>query len=67
LRVRQKAHDSRPGLLKARETCRRRRTTLLIARLDRLAHYVAFIGNLVISDVELVAVDIPRTDSTSTF
>lgn len=35
---------------------------LLIARLDRLARNVAFIANLMNSDVEFVAVDMPQAN-----
>jgi len=39
-------HTNRPQLLAALDECRKRRATLLIARLDRLARNVAFIANL---------------------
>jgi DNA invertase Pin-like site-specific DNA recombinase len=52
----------RPKLLAALEECRRRRAVLLIARLDRLARNVAFIANLMNSDVEFVAVDMPTAN-----
>ena len=42
--------------------CRKRRAVLLIARLDRLARNVAFIANLMDSDVEFVAVDMPHAN-----
>jgi hypothetical protein len=35
---------------------------MLIARLDRLAHNVAFIANLMESGVDLVAVDMPTAN-----
>jgi hypothetical protein len=54
-----KRHKNRPQLLAALAECRRRRATLLIARLDRLARNVAFIANLMESDVEFVAADMP--------
>ena len=53
---------NRPQLLAALEECRRRRAVLLIARLDRLARNVAFIANLMNSDVEFVAVDMPQAN-----
>ena len=53
---------NRPQLLAALEECRRRRAVLLIARLDRLARNVAFIANLMNSDVEFVAVDMPTAN-----
>jgi DNA invertase Pin-like site-specific DNA recombinase len=51
--------NQRPELQAALDVCRRRRATLLIARLDRLARNVAFISNLMESRVEFVAVDMP--------
>jgi hypothetical protein len=57
-----KKHTNRPQLLAALEECRRRRAVLLIARLDRLARNVAFIANLMNSDVEFVAVDMPHAN-----
>jgi DNA invertase Pin-like site-specific DNA recombinase len=52
----------RPQLNAALEECRRARAVLLIARLDRLARNVAFIANLMNSDVEFVAVDMPTAN-----
>ena len=54
--------ENRPQLRAALEECRRRRAVLLIARLDRLARNVAFIANLMNSDVEFVAVDMPQAN-----
>jgi DNA invertase Pin-like site-specific DNA recombinase len=54
--------DNRPQLRAALEDCRRRRAVLVIARLDRLARNVAFIANLMNSDVEFVAVDMPHAN-----
>jgi DNA invertase Pin-like site-specific DNA recombinase len=39
--------------------CRVRRATLIIAKLDRLARNVAFVSNLMESDVDFVACDNP--------
>lgn len=50
----------RPELQKALELCRRKRATLIIAKLDRLARSVAFISNLMESRVEFLAVDMPQ-------
>jgi len=50
----------RPELAKALDLCRRRKATLVIAKLDRLARNVAFIANLMDADVEFVAVDMPE-------
>jgi DNA invertase Pin-like site-specific DNA recombinase len=54
--------DNRPQLRAAIEECRKRKAVLLIARLDRLARNVAFIANLMNSDVEFVAVDMPQAN-----
>jgi DNA invertase Pin-like site-specific DNA recombinase len=54
--------ENRPQLRAALEECRKRRAVLLIARLDRLARNVAFIANLMNSDVEFVAVDMPQAN-----
>jgi DNA invertase Pin-like site-specific DNA recombinase len=50
-----KKHTNRPQLLMALAECQKRRAVLVIARLDRLARNVAFIANLINSDVEFVA------------
>lgn len=52
----------RPQLDAALEYCRRHKATLLIARLDRLARNVAFISNLMESNVDFVAVDMPEAN-----
>src|SRR5580698_10557186 len=57
-----KKHTNRPQLLAALAECRKRRAVLVIARLDRLARNVAFIANLMNSDVEFVAVDMPQAN-----
>ena len=57
-----KKHTNRPQLLAALAECRKRRSVLVIARLDRLARNVAFIANLMNSDVEFVAVDMPHAN-----
>ncbi len=49
----------RPELAKALDLCRRRKATLVIAKLDRLARNVAFIANLMDAEVDVVAVDMP--------
>lgn len=50
----------RPELQKALDLCRRKKATLLIAKLDRLSRSVAFISNLMESRVEFRAVDMPE-------
>lgn len=52
-------HTNRPQLLAALDECRKRRATLVIAKLDRLTRNVHFIFGLMNSDVEFVAVDMP--------
>ncbi len=51
--------NDRPELANALDLCRRRKATLVIAKLDRLARNVAFIANLMDADVDVVAVDMP--------
>jgi DNA invertase Pin-like site-specific DNA recombinase len=55
-------HSNRPQLKAALDACRQRRAVLIIARLDRLARNVAFIANLMESNIEFVAVDMPQAD-----
>lgn len=50
---------SRPILVQSIALCRRRKATLVIAKLDRLARNVAFVSSLMESGVEFVAVDAP--------
>lgn len=52
-----KRHDNRPQLRAALDLCRRRKATLVIAKLDRLTRNAAFLGNLLESGVKFVAVD----------
>ena len=52
--------NQRPQLQEALDLCRKKKATLLIARLDRLARNVAFISNLMDSRVDFVAVDMPE-------
>ena len=49
----------RPKLTLALAECRRRKATLLIARLDRLSRNVLFIAQLMESGVEFIAADMP--------
>lgn len=49
----------RPELKKALERCKQTRSTLLVAKLDRLARNVAFISALMESGVDFVACDYP--------
>jgi len=52
----------RTGLAAALATCRSKRATLLIAKLDRLARSVAFISNLMEGGVDFVAADMPSVN-----
>ena len=52
-------HINRPQLLAALVECRKRRATLVIAKLDRLGRNVAFISALMESSIEFVACDNP--------
>jgi DNA invertase Pin-like site-specific DNA recombinase len=54
-----KHHSNRPQLKAALDECRKRRVTLLIASLDRLARNVHFISGLMESAVPFVAADMP--------
>ena len=52
--------DDRPKLKEALAACQRTKSTLLIAKLDRLARSVAFIANLMNSNTDFVACDMPH-------
>lgn len=57
-----KRHENRPQLQAALEACKVTHSTLLIAKIDRLARNVAFISNLMESGIEFVAVDFPSAN-----
>jgi DNA invertase Pin-like site-specific DNA recombinase len=57
-----KRASNRPSLMEALELCRKRRATLVIAKLDRLARNVHFISGLLESNVLFVAADQPTKD-----
>jgi DNA invertase Pin-like site-specific DNA recombinase len=57
-----KKASNRPQLSAALALCRRRRATLVIAKLDRLARNVHFISGLLESNVMFVAADQPTKD-----
>lgn len=57
-----KRDDNRPQLQAALEVCRRKKATLLIAKLDRLGRNVAFISSLMESGVEFTACDFPTAN-----
>lgn len=54
--------SDRPELAKALAEARRRKATLCIAKLDRLARSVAFIAGLMEAGVPFVATDMPTAD-----
>jgi len=57
-----KKASNRPALNEAINMCRKKRATLCIAKLDRLARNVHFISGLMESNVDFVAVDQPTKD-----
>ena len=54
--------SDRPKLAEALKACRLRGAKLIIAKLDRLARNVAFISNLMESQVEFEAADFPQAN-----
>ena len=52
----------RPELARAIALAKQTKSTLLIAKLDRLARNVAFIANLLNGDVDVVAADMPQAN-----
>ena len=54
--------DNRPELAKAIAHAKRTKSTLVIAKLDRLSRNVAFVSNLMESGVEFVACDNPTAN-----
>lgn len=54
--------SDRPQLAAAIQACRRRKDTLIIAKLDRLARNVAFVASLMETGVPFVAADMPNAD-----
>lgn len=54
--------NDRPKLAEAIELCRKRKATLIIAKLDRLARNVHFISGLLDSGIEFTAVDNPHAN-----
>jgi DNA invertase Pin-like site-specific DNA recombinase len=57
-----RSDKNRPQLQAALAECKRRKATLIIAKLDRLARNVHFISGLMESKVEFVAVDFPHAN-----
>ncbi len=56
------ALEKRPELRTALDLCKRSGTTLLIAKLDRLARNVHFVSGLMESKVKFVACDLPEAN-----
>lgn len=54
--------NKRPELSAALDQCRKKKATLIIAKLDRLGRNVAFIANLMESRVQFKAVDNPHAN-----
>ena len=54
--------SDRPILEQAIALCRKRKATLLVAKLDRLARTVSFISRLIETGVDFVAVDNPHAN-----
>jgi len=59
-----KRTDNRPQLAAALDACRKRKATLIIAKLDRLSRNVAFIAALLNSNVRFKCADMPEADRT---
>lgn len=57
-----KKHTDRPQLLAALQECRRKKATLVIAKLDRLGCNAAFISALVESGADFVSCDNPHAN-----
>jgi DNA invertase Pin-like site-specific DNA recombinase len=59
-----KRHENRPKFAEALALCRKKRATLIIAKLDRLSRNVAFIATLLDSNVRIKCADMPDADRT---
>ena len=57
-----KRHENRPQLNAALALCKKRKATLVIAKLDRLARNVHFVSGLLESGVNFVCADMPEAD-----
>jgi DNA invertase Pin-like site-specific DNA recombinase len=56
------ALDRRPQLKAALDLCKKKKATLIIAKLDRLARNVHFVSGLIESGVEFIAADMPQAN-----
>lgn len=54
---------SRPKLLEALEACRKKKATLIVAKLDRLARNTAFLLKIIESNVDVAFCDLPDLPS----
>ncbi|MFR9527522.1 MAG: recombinase family protein [Rikenellaceae bacterium] len=54
--------NDRPKLAKALELCRKTKSVLVVAKLDRLARSVSFISRLLESETEILFVDFPTAN-----
>src|SRR4051812_3737356 len=57
-----KRHKNRPQLIAALDLCKKKKATLVIAKLDRLSRNVAFISKLLESGVQFVCCDNPHAN-----
>lgn len=57
-----KTDEGRPKLKEALEVCRKTGAKLIVAKLDRLARNVAFLSQLLESDVDIVFCDFPQAN-----
>jgi len=58
------ALDKRPRLRAALALCKKRKATLVIAKLDRLARNVRFVSGLIEEGVDFVSTDMPQANKT---
>jgi len=56
------ALDTRPQLRAALDSCKKRKSTLIIAKLDRLARNVHFVSGLLETGCDFVAADMPQAN-----
>ena len=56
------AKSNRPQLARALQACRRTKSTLLIARLDRLSRSLSFVAQLLDANVEIKCADMPEAN-----
>ncbi|CCQ72411.1 recombinase family protein [Magnetospira sp. QH-2] len=57
-------NNDRPRLADALAICRKKKATLVIAKLDRLSRNLAFTANLMEAGVDFVATDMPHANKT---